>query len=204
MKWSRISTVPFSVTLAFLSMAVVGRAQAQPTTGRWTVETGVTWAPVGASDMVLLAGATRRMATTGVLEWGAGAAVHGIATLHRGAVASILPYCPDAPRGCPGVNDHSQMQLPVTAGVTVRLVGLPWVFSRIIPEFGMGGYYAKWKNLPYWDSDRPPVVTGYRSFVVGLRLTRRMGVSIGGTQFRNVRNRNDRLAGQLAVAVRWP
>ena len=204
MNASRAMTMQISAALMFLSLVVAGRAQAQPTSGRWSVEAGVTGAPVGPLDMILFAGATKRITTTGPVEWSVGAAAYGIATVRRGDVVSILPYCPDAPRGCPGVNDHSGMRLPVTAGVTVRLVGLPWVFSRIIPEFGTGGYYAKWKNLPYWDAVRPPLLTGYRVYAVGLRLTNRIGVSIGATQFQNIRNRNDRAAGQVAVRVRFP
>ncbi|MDP1890994.1 MAG: hypothetical protein Q8K55_08890 [Gemmatimonadaceae bacterium] len=204
MNRSRTMTMPISAALMFLSLVVAGRAPAQPTTGRWSVEAGVTGAPVGPLDVVLFAGATKRITTTGPVEWNVGAAAYGIATVSRGDVVSILPYCPDYPRGCPGVNDHSGMRLPVMAGVTVRLVGLPWVFNRIIPEFGTGGYYARWKNLPYWDADRPPLLTGYRVYTVGLRVTKRTGVSIGATQFLNIRNRKDRPAGQVAVRVRFP
>lgn len=177
------------------------RHRRPPTDGRLI---GVSGVPVGVPDMVLCAGATRRIAATGPLEWGVGAAAYRITTVRRGAVVSVTPYCPDFPRGCPGVNDLSGMRLPVTAGVTVRLVGLPRVFNRIIPEFGTGGYYAKWKNLPYWDADRPPLLTGYRAYAVGLRLTKRVGVSVGVTQFLNVRHREDGALGQIAVRVRWP
>ncbi|MHB8839875.1 MAG: hypothetical protein ACYC7F_13100 [Gemmatimonadaceae bacterium] len=194
-----------SLTLLLLPLVVAGRAQAQPTTGRWTVDAGVSWLPVSVTDMVLFAGVTRRIATTGPLEWGVGAAAYGVATLHRGAVVSVLPYCPDSPRGqCSGYNDHSRMRLPVMAGLTVRLVGLPWVFNRIVPEFGTGGYYTQWRNLPTWDAERPSVLTGYRFYAVGLRVTKRVGVSIGERQFLNVRNRDDKTVGHAAVRVRFP
>lgn len=193
------SLARIAFSLACLVMSVAGRAQAQDKPGRWMFEAGVSGVPYRPLDSDLFAGAAVRIATTGPLEWSAGATVYGIATVHHGTEVSVLEYCLD---GCH--IDESKLTSPVTAGVTVRLVGLPGIFNRIIPEVGTGGYYARWTNLPAWETERSPLLTGYRLYALGLRLTRRVGVSIGGTQFRNVRHRDDRTPTFIALQVRLP
>ncbi len=142
--------------LACLATVATGRAEAQQAPGRWMLQTGISGAPSGAPNVDTFAGGGARIATTGPIEWGIGAAVYGISTVSRGAVVSGGPYCPG---GCHV--DESEITHPVTAGITVRMVGLPWIFNRVIPEFGTGGYYARWTNLPAWEPERSPMKTGF-------------------------------------------
>lgn len=195
----RATTVLAGMALVLVCTVGAGSAQAQATAGRWTFEAGVAGAPIGVAGGDVFAGASARVATTGPLEWAVGAAVYGLATVNRADMVSVAMYCPG---GCR--EDRSEMRLPVAVGATVRLVGLPWIFNRIVPEFGTGGYYARWRNLPDWDAQRPSLTTGYRLVALGLRLTKRVGVSVGAMQFLNARNRDDRAVGRIAGLVRWP
>jgi hypothetical protein len=193
------SLVRVGFALACLVISGTKSAEAQQKTGRWMIQTGISGAPSGAPNSDMFAGAAARIATTGPVEWGIGTAMYGISTVSRGAIVSGGPYCPG---GCHV--DESEITHPVTAGITVRLVGLPWIFNRVIPEFGTGGYYARWTNLPAWEAERSPLATGYRVYALGLRVTRRVGLSIGGTQFRNIHHRDDFTPMWIALQVRVP
>ncbi len=190
--------------LTLFLLASTSSAHAQSAPGRWGVEVGVTWAPIRPASVSYAIGHAR-IATTGPIEWSFDVASHRVATLHRAAVVSGLEYCPGYPGGvCPGTDDHSEVAGPFTAGLSVRLARLPFVLNRLIVQLETGGYYAPWRNLPWYDADRRALLTGYCGATTGIRFTPHVALALGATEFRNVRHRDSRTAYRLGLEVRWP
>lgn len=187
-----------------LCVANASSALAQAPRDRWSLEIGEAGAPGDMPDVVLYVNASARLATTGPLEWRAAAAVHGLTTIRRLARVSVGPYCPDTPNGvCFGSDGGSSLEKPVTAGLTLRVVRWPPWLSRTILEVGTGAYYGTWKDLPWYEPQRPAVFTGYRLATLGVRVTRHVGLIAGATQFRNVKHRDDETSGRIGVQVSW-
>lgn len=189
-----------------LTLCALSEVSAQSTSApRWTARVGITAEPYRQVDETTFAMLSVRAATAGPLEWKLVAGVHGVGLVRRFPVVSVAMYCPVSFGGsCLDFNDHSQLAAALMFGASMRLTNLPRALSRLIAEVGAGTYYARWTNLPSYYADRPPVFTGYRTLDVGVRVTKRVGVVAGATQFSNVRHRDDKSVARLGAELRWP
>lgn len=189
-----------------LTLCTLSRAESQSApVPRWTARAGLTAEPYRQLDQSTYAALSARVATTGLLEWNLNAGVHGVGLVRRATEVSVAIYCPVSFGGyCLDFNDHSQLAAALMLGASMRLTNLPRALSRLIAEVGAGTYHARWTNLPSYYADRPAVFAGYYTVDVGVRVTKRVGVVAGVTQFRNLRYRDDKSVARFGAELRWP